>query len=170
VQCHFYETVILHEWGWPKRLSCLTYDYRGMRIARPNELQTYALPVLTARITESELSKWFPVAFHHITDPQEAAEPSKAAVIRLDAGDYFVLYFGEISKQLTLRIPTASDASRFLTSFLREVPLPRRRILWRREDARLPRTVAANEVNVAASGRRRKTAPAEGASRVAKKK
>jgi hypothetical protein len=117
-----------------------------VRAAKPDELNTHALPVMTARISEGELSKWFPVAFQHIDDPQEAAEPSKAALIKLDAGDYFVLYYGEISNQVTLRIPESTDASAFLSAFLREVPLPRTRILWRREDARLPRHIAAYRV------------------------
>jgi hypothetical protein len=117
-----------------------------MRAAKPNELKTHALPVLTARISETELAKWFPVTFQQIDDPQEAAEPSKAAVIKLDDGDYFVLYYGEISNQLTLRIPESTDGSAFLSALLREVPLPRTRILWRREDARLPRHIAAYSV------------------------
>lgn len=124
-----------------------------MRVAKPTELKTNAFPVLTARISESELSKWFPVRFQHITDPQEAAEPSKAAVIKLDAGEYFVLYFGETSKQLTLRIPSATDATTFLGSLLREVPLPRGRILWRRADVQLPRSVAAKRVTTPNSRR-----------------
>jgi hypothetical protein len=124
-----------------------------MRVAKPNELKTHALPILTARVSESELTRWFPVSFQHIDDPQEAPEPSKAALIKLDAGDYFVLYYGEISNQLMLRIPEASDASAFLSALFREVPLPRRRILWRREDARLPRHIAANRVTAPAARR-----------------
>jgi len=110
-------------------------------------LKTNALPILTARVSESELSTWFPVRLQHIDDPQEAPEPSKAALIKLDAGHYFVLYYGEISQQLMLRIPEASDASAFLSALFREVPLPRTRILWRRQDARLPRHIAANRVS-----------------------
>lgn len=117
-----------------------------MRVAKPNELKSHAYPVLTAAVSQAELSKWFPVPFHYITDPQEAAEPSKAAVLRLDTGDYFVLYYGEISNQLMLRIATATDATSFLAALLREVPLPRGRIIWRRQDAQLPRTVAAKTV------------------------
>lgn len=117
-----------------------------MRAASPNELKTHAYPVLAAAISEAELAKWFPVSFQKITDPQEAAEPSKAALIKLDAGDYFVLYYGELSNQLMLRIPTSTDASAFLSSLFREVPLPRARILWRRQDAHLPKTVAAKSV------------------------
>jgi hypothetical protein len=125
-----------------------------MRVAQPHELQSEAYPVMTARISEAEFASWFPVELHHITDPQETAEPSKAALIQLDDGDYFVLYFGEISSQLTLRIPSASDATKFLSAFFREVPLPRGRILWRREDAHLPRTVAAKRVTAGALKRR----------------
>ena len=121
-----------------------------MRAAKPTELKTHAYPVLAAAISEKELSKWFPVSFHHITDPQEAAEPSKAALIKLDAGDYFVLYYGELSNQLMLRIPTSTDPSTFLNSFFSEVPLPRGRILWRRQDARLPRHIAAKTVSAPA--------------------
>jgi len=127
-----------------------------MRVAKPNELKTHATPILTARVSESELAKWFPVRFQQITDPQEAPEPSKAALIKLDTGDYFVLYYGEISKQLMLRIPEASDASAFLSALFREVPLPRRRILWRRKDARLPRHIAANRVSAPLARRRSK--------------
>jgi hypothetical protein len=121
-----------------------------MRAAKPNELKTHAYPVLAAAISEAELSKWFPVPFHSITDPQEAAEPSKAALVKLDAGDYFVLYYGELSNQLMLRIPTSTDPSAFLSSFFHEVPLPRARILWRRQDARLPRHIAARTVAIPA--------------------
>ena len=117
-----------------------------MRAAKPNELQTHAYPVLAAAISEEELSKWFPVPFHELTDPQEAAEPSKAALIRLDAGHCFVLYYGELSNQLTLRIPTSVNPSAFLDSLLREVPLPKARIVWRRQDAQLPKHLAAKTI------------------------
>jgi hypothetical protein len=120
-----------------------------MRVGKPNELTTQAFPLLTARISELELAQWFPVPFHHITDPQEAAEPSKAALIRLDEGDYFVLYWGELSKQLMLRIPSTTDPTRFLHALFREVPLPPRRILWKRQDAHLPRNVAAKRLAAA---------------------
>lgn len=126
----------------------LAAEATEMRTAKPNELTTHAYPVLAAAISEAELSKWFPVAFHHITDPQEAAEPSKAALVKLDAGEYFVLYYGELSNQLMLRIPTSTNASEFLSSFFKEVPLPRGRIVWRRQDARLPRRVAAKTLTV----------------------
>ncbi|HKR64858.1 MAG TPA: hypothetical protein VJZ00_14085 [Thermoanaerobaculia bacterium] len=117
-----------------------------MRAAKPDELKTHAYPVLTAAISEAELSKWFPISLDHITDPQEAPEPSKAALVKLDAGEYFVLSYGELSNQLMLRIPTSTDPSVFLDALFREVPLPRGRIVWRRQDARLPRNFAAKTV------------------------
>lgn len=126
-----------------------------MRPAKPDELKTHAYPVLTAAVSGAELSRWFPVPFHYVTDPQEAAEPSKAAVVRLDTGEYFVLYYGEISNQLMLRIPTSTDPTRFLTALLKEVPLPRGRITWRRQDARLPRVIAAKTVTATRSHSRR---------------
>jgi hypothetical protein len=119
-----------------------------MRVATPNELTTHAYPVLAAAISDAELSKWFPVSFQHISDPQEVAEPSKAALIELDSGEYFVLYYGELSNQLMVRIPTSTDASTFLDALFREVPLPRGRIVWRRQDARLPRHIAARTVSL----------------------
>src|ERR1700741_937250 len=138
-----------------------------MRAAKPNELKTHAYPVLAAAISEKELSKWFPVPFHRITDPQEGAEPSKAALIKLDAGDYFVLYYGELSNQLMLRIPTSTDASTFLSSFFHEVPLPRARILWRRQDARLPRHIAARTIAIPAGSGRSRTKRAAAPTRAA---
>lgn len=140
-----------------------------MRAAKPNELKTHAYPVLAAAISEAELSKWFPVPFHHISDPQEAPEPSKAALIKLDAGEYFVLYYGELSNQLMLRIPSSTNASSFLDSFFREVPLPKGRIVWRRQDARLPRRIAAKTVAVSARKSPRRNATASTA-RVSKRK
>ncbi|HET7433539.1 MAG TPA: hypothetical protein VFN10_02370 [Thermoanaerobaculia bacterium] len=124
-----------------------------MRLAEPHELTTHAYPVLTAAISDSELRKWFPVTFQRITDPEEAAEPSKAAVVRLDAGEYFVAYYGELSNQLILRIPTSSDPSRFLNALLSEVPLPRARVVWRRHDAEFPRRIAARTVTAPARTR-----------------
>jgi hypothetical protein len=117
-----------------------------MRVAKPNELKTHAYPVLTAAISEDELAEWFPVSFHEIADPKEAAEPSKAALIKLDAGEYFVLFYGQLSNQLMVRIPTSTNAANFMDAFLREVPLPTARIVWRRQDATLPRRIAANTV------------------------
>jgi hypothetical protein len=117
-----------------------------MRAAKPDELKSHAYPVLAATISEAELRKWFPVRFDRITDAQEAAEPSMAALVRLQSGDYAAVYYGKLSNQLMLRIPTSVDASGFLDAFFREVPLPRSRVVWRREDARLPRHVAARTV------------------------
>jgi hypothetical protein len=119
-----------------------------VQVAKANELKENALPVLTARVSETELEKWFPFEFHRMTHPQEVPEPSKAALVRLETGDYFVLFWGELSKQLMLRIPATTDASDFLAAFFKEVPLPRRRILWRRSDARLPRHIAAKRIAV----------------------
>src|ERR1051326_30343 len=114
-----------------------------MRVAKPDELKTHAYPVLAAAITPRELAKWFPVSFQHITDAQEVPGPSQAAVIQLDDGSYFVLYYGDLSNQLTLRIPTSVDAAAFLRALFKEVAHPKAHIVWRRHDAVLPSNVAA---------------------------
>jgi hypothetical protein len=95
---------------------------------------------MTAKLSESELTRWFPIFFQEISDPWAAPEPSKGALVRLDAGEYVVLDYGKDSNQLTVRIPLDLDASACLASLFREVPLPRSRVLWRRADARLPKT------------------------------
>jgi hypothetical protein len=128
-----------------------------MRVAKPNELKTHAYPVLAAAISADELSKWFPVAFQHISDAQEVAEPSKAALIKLDEGMTFVLYYGELSNQLTLRIPTSVDAPSFMRALFAEVPLPKGRIVWRRQDATLPSNVAAHNIRLPARSTTKRT-------------
>src|SRR5258705_12656090 len=113
-----------------------------MRAATPNELTTAAFPVITARVSEEELSRWFPVEFEEITDPEATPEPTKGALVKLAGGPHFVLYWGEVSNQLTVQIPRTADASPFLAAFFLEVPLPKSRILWRRAEAELPEHTA----------------------------
>lgn len=122
-----------------------------MRRARPDELKERAFPVMTARLSEAELGQWFPVRFDEIDDPWAAPEPSLGVLVSLDAGEYVVLDYGKVSKQLIVRIPANLDATTFLVSFFREIPLPRARVLWRRQDAKLPRTVAAKQVGLSAA-------------------
>jgi len=95
-----------------------------MRAANPDELNENAFPVMTARLTEGELTEWFPISFEEISDPWAAPEPSKGALVKLDAGEYVVLDYGKDSSQLTVRIPSGIDASECLASLFREVPLP----------------------------------------------
>ena len=111
-----------------------------MRRAKPHELQTRALPVMTARLSEDELLVWLPVHFDEIDDPLATPEPSKGALIQLDNGAYVVVYYGKSSNQLTLEIPeTTSDSSALVASFFHEVALPVSRVLWHRSDTKLPK-------------------------------
>lgn len=130
-----------------------------MRRAKPDELKERAFPVMTARLTEAELATWFPIAFDEINDPWAAPEPSLGALASLDAGEYVVLDYGRDSNQLIVRIPADLDASSFLTSFFREVPMPRSRVLWRREDAKLPAGVAAKRIGVSKATRTQTSRP-----------
>src|SRR6185369_1770032 len=113
-----------------------------MRRAKPNELSENAFPVMTARLTEAELEEWFPIPFDEINDPWAAPEPSKGALVKLEAGEYVVLDYGRESNQLIVRIPTNLNASSFIASFFREVPMPRARVLWHRAGVKLPGNVA----------------------------
>jgi hypothetical protein len=141
-----------------------------MRRAAPHELKESALPVMTARLSEAELGKWFPVSFDEITDPWAAPEPSLGALVSLAAGEHVVLDYGRESKQLIVRIPATLDATSFLASFFREVPMPRSRILWRREGTQLPRTVAAKQVALTAQPAKSRRRPGQGRASTAKKK
>lgn len=133
-----------------------------MRRAEPHELTTRAMPAMTAQMSESELLEWVPVPFDDITDPLETPEPSKGALIELDAGGYLVLYYGEDSHQLTVEIPESTrDSSGLLSAFLSEVPLPSSRVLWHRPDITLPqrRRRAASSKTARAIRRVRKDEP-----------
>jgi hypothetical protein len=109
-----------------------------MRAAKPQELTERALPVMTATISQAELEEWLPFRFQEITDPLAAAEPSRGALLQLESGQYFVVYWGHDSGQLTVRIPEEVEPSFFLASFLNEVPLRRAQITWIRDGVRLP--------------------------------
>lgn len=115
-----------------------------MRRAEPQELTTAAVPVLTARVTDTELKKWFPVSFDDVDDPLAAAEPSKAALVQLRSGDYIVLFYGKESEQLTVEIPAAAaDPSSVLVALFDEVPLTNSRVLWHREGTQMPKRLPA---------------------------
>ncbi len=114
-----------------------------MRAAKPDELREHALPIFTARVSEAELRKWFPVSFQTITDPWAAAEPSEGALVQLNSGDHFVVYWGHDSGDLTVRIASEVDPALFLASFFREVPIPRSQVNWVRDGVELPRLLRA---------------------------
>ncbi len=120
-----------------------------MRTAKPSELKERAFPVMTAKLSVAELARWFPVSFQEIDDIWAAPEPSKGALVELNAGQFVVLDYGKDSRQLTVRIPATLDASACLVSLFGEVPLPRSRILWQRADVRLPTPVATSETQLA---------------------
>jgi hypothetical protein len=128
-----------------------------MRVAKPNELSTLAVPVLTARVSERELLKWFPVEFKEVNDHEETPEPSKAALVKLTRGPYVVVNWGETSNQLTLRISQSTNVATFVAALLREVPLPESRVLWRRPDVDIPSVHARKLLKVPQARRDRWT-------------
>jgi hypothetical protein len=113
-----------------------------MRRAEPHELKTPARPIFTAHLSEDELAEWLPIPFDTLDDPYAVPEPSKAALVRLAAGEYVVVFYGQISQQLTVEAPeSTSDLSRLMHRFFDEVPLPVSRVLWHREGTELPERV-----------------------------
>ena|ERR1043165_240749 len=132
-----------------------------MRRAEPHELTSHAVPVITARLSEAELLKWFPIRFDPITDPLQAPEPSLAALVQLDAGGYVVLNYGKDSGQLIVELPvTIRNTSSLIAEFFQEVQLPLSRVLWHRAGTRLPRRDRTN----ASKGSERKRELATGSS------
>jgi hypothetical protein len=98
----------------------------------------HTVPVLAAELSESELSTWIPIPFQEINDPESAPEPTKGALVKLEAGPYVVLFYGKDSGQLVLRLPISQKASANLRHFFHEVPIPLSRIVWHRADVELP--------------------------------
>jgi hypothetical protein len=89
-----------------------------MRLADPQELTTPAIPVFAAHISEDELSRLVPVRFKDITNPEEAREPSKGALIQLDTDGYVALFYGCRSNELSVEVPDVSNLTGSVTDFL----------------------------------------------------
>jgi hypothetical protein len=111
-----------------------------MRAAKASELTERAVPVLAAKLSESELSNWIPVTFQEINDPEATPEPSKGVLLKLAAGPYVVLFYGKETGQLVLQLPLSQNASANVRHFFHEVPIPISRVVWHRPDVELPRS------------------------------
>ena len=119
-----------------------------------------AVPVITARLSEAELTKWLPVPFDAIDDPLQAPEPSLGALAQLDAGGYVVLTYGKDSEQLIVEFPiNIRNKTALLAQFFREVPLPLSRILWHQKGTRLPQRNMAGRSALGKDQKRKSIAP-----------
>jgi hypothetical protein len=119
-----------------------------------------AVPVITARLSEAELTKWLPVLFDAIDDPLQAPEPSLGALAQLDAGGYVVLTYGKDSEQLIVEFPiNIRNKTALLAQFFREVPLPLSRILWHQKGTRLPQRNMAGRSALEKDQKRKSIAP-----------
>src|SRR5919205_2093663 len=118
-----------------------------MRLAEPHELTTPAVPVLAAHLSEDELSRLVPIRFKDITDPLETREPAKGALVQLSTGGYVVLFYGCSSNELSVEFPNASNLTRSVTEFLREVQLPLSRVFWHRPDVELRQPRVAEKIS-----------------------
>jgi hypothetical protein len=100
-----------------------------MRVAKPEELGTEAVPALKVQLPEEELSKLFPVRMKNI-DSLIEPEPSKGILIRLQSGDYAVLIYGKLSETLTV-LAAPTKLAKTVDSLLKEIPIPDAKIIWR---------------------------------------
>jgi len=103
-----------------------------MRTAPPETLSTDIRPALIAHVIESDLMRLFPVPFKDV-DPLAAAEPSKAALLRLDSGRLVVVEYGTITSTVTVSVPSDADTGETLVDLLLEVPFSSS-IEWLSED------------------------------------
>ncbi len=106
-----------------------------MHRARPEELQTEAVPALTARLSESALAKLFPVKMEEM-DSWDEPEPSKGALIQLESGHYLVVIYGKETQTTEILVPEGTNVTTGIEALLAEVPLSPKSILWRRDAAR----------------------------------
>jgi len=132
---------------------------RAMRRAKPHELMDPAVPVITAHVSQAELTKWLPIPFDSIDDPLQAPEPSLGALAQLEAGGYVVLTYGKESEQLIVEFPVNTrNRTALLAQFFHEVPMPVSRVLWHQKGTRLPhRTV--DRATVAKGGKHKSVQP-----------
>src|SRR5258708_18286719 len=104
-----------------------------MRTAPPETLSSDVRPALTAHISESELQRLFPVQFGEV-DALAAAEPSKAALLRLNSGRLVIVEYGTITSTVTVSVPSDADAGETLIDLLLEAPLSVPSIEWLSDD------------------------------------
>lgn len=93
-----------------------------MRIAPPESLNSDVRPVLTAHVSQFDLMRLFPVQFAEV-DALAAAEPCKAALLRLDSGRLVVIEYGTVTSTVTVSVPLDADSNDTLIDLLVEAPL-----------------------------------------------
>jgi hypothetical protein len=139
-----------------------------MRYAKPHELRESVVPVLQLRLSNRQFAEMFPVRTVDL-DPLASAEPSRAALVRLNSGSYLVITYGEVSHRAVVEVPRSADPSVVVRELLSEVTMPASAIEWKREDvlppAQMPRSAAASKVQSA----RKKTAAKAAKNRTALK-
>lgn len=120
-----------------------------MRYAQPHELRESVVPVLQLRLSNRQFAEMFPVRTVNL-DPLASAEPSRAALVRLDSGSYLVVTYGEVSHRAVVEVPRSADPSNVVRELLSEVTVPASAIEWKRDDvltaAQKPRKVAASKL------------------------
>jgi hypothetical protein len=123
-----------------------------MRYAQPSELTEGVIPVLQLRLSDRQFAEMFPIRTVDL-DPLASAEPSKAALVRLDSGSYLVVTYGEVSHRAVVEVPRSANPSNVVRELLSEVAMPASAIEWTRDDvltaAHRPRKAAAPKLPAA---------------------
>ncbi|HVR40982.1 MAG TPA: hypothetical protein VMU84_17955 [Thermoanaerobaculia bacterium] len=91
---------------------------------------------MTAHLSEGDLERLFPVDFKDL-DSLAAAEPSRAALLRLDAGSLVVVEYGTVTSTLTISVPRDADVGETLVELLEEVPFTPSSIEWLAKEVRV---------------------------------
>jgi hypothetical protein len=115
-----------------------------MRVASIDALHDDVRPVLIAHVAEADLERLFPVQFSDL-DPLAAAEPSRAALVRLDSGSLVVVEYGTVTSRLTVSVPQHADMAEMLVDLWREAPLPEGSIDWVADEVETPSEAFAAE-------------------------
>lgn len=100
-----------------------------MRNASPDALRSDIRPALVAHLGAAEFENVFRVDFQDL-DPFDAAEPSRAALVRLDSGKLIVVEYGLSTSTLTVSVPEDADVNETVCDLLQETGIDTGAIDW----------------------------------------
>lgn len=105
-----------------------------MRAAPPEALTVDVRPVMMFRMSDSDVSRLFPVQFQDV-DPFAAPEPTRAALVRLNSGRLALVEFGKVTSSVTISVPQGASVGETLADLRREAPIAEDAITWVAEEA-----------------------------------
>lgn len=100
-----------------------------MQRAKPEDLREETVPILQARLSESELYQLIPVEFEEL-DPLSEPEPSIGTLLQLNSGDLVVVTYGRETRTLSLEIPESESIAGTSIALFEEIPLLKEKVTW----------------------------------------